>query len=294
VRAEPGAHPVRRRFVFVRSAAALVLLLVLGACATSGGTGDGGGSSTPYPYAPDQLVLRVTYTGGFVTPQILGSRLPLVSVYGDGRVLAEGPTPAIHPGPALPNVQVTRIDKGAVQDLVAAALDAGVGDTADLGTPGVADAPSTRFTVSTGLETIEREVYALQETPEDGGGLSADQVAARAKLSDFLGRLTGLSAGSSEPYTPTAVAGIVSPYTPPDDPQPDRPWPGPALPGDPLPGPQGLSCVVATGDQGTAVLDAAGDANELTPWVGADGTRWSVTFRPLLPDETGCADLQHG
>jgi len=181
-----------------------------------------------------------------------------------------------------------------VQNLVAGALDAGVGDTADLGTPGVADAPSTRFTVSTGLETIEREVYALQETPEGGGGLSADQVAARARLSDFLGRLTGLSAGGSEPYTPTAVAGIVSPYTPPDDPQPDQSWPGPALPGNPLPGPQGLSCVVATGDQATAVLDAAGDANELTPWVDADGTRWSIAFRPLLPDETGCADLQHG
>jgi hypothetical protein len=212
-------------------------------------------------------------------------------------VLAEGPTPAIHPGPALPNVQVTRIGKGAVQVLVADALDAGVADTADLGTPGVADAPSTRFTVATGVETISREVYALQETPEDGGGLTADQIAARAKLSDFLGRLTGLSAGSSEPYRPSAVAGIVGPYAPPDDPQlgqPDQAWPGPALPGDPLPGPQGLSCVVATGEQATAVLDAAGNANELTPWVGADGTRWSVTFRPLLPDESGCADLQHG
>jgi hypothetical protein len=49
--------------------------------------------------------------------------------------------------------------------------------------------------------------------------------------------------------------------------------------------------VVVGGDQATAVLAAAGNGNALTPWVGADGSRWSVTFRPLLPDESGCADL---
>jgi hypothetical protein len=277
--------------VIARSATALVLLLVLGACARSpSGAGDG----TPYPYAPDQLVLRVAYTGGFVTPQTLASRLPLVSVYGDGRVLTEGPTPAIYPGPALPNVQVTRIERSAVQDLVDAALDAGVGEDDDLGSPPVADAPATLITVSTGLETLRREVYALRETPSDGGGLSAPQVAARKKLSDLVDRLTGLAGGESQGYEPTAIAGIVGPYTPDDDPvlvQPDQPWPGPALPGEPLPGPTGLSCVVATGDQATAVLAAAGSGNALTPWVTPDGGRWSVTFRPLLPDETGCADL---
>jgi hypothetical protein len=52
-----------------------------------------------------------------------------------------------------------------------------------------------------------------------------------------------------------------------------------------------VSCVSATGDQARALLDAAGSANSATPWVTADGTRWSVTFRPLLPDESGCADL---
>jgi hypothetical protein len=279
--------------VIARSAAALAALLLLGACAAQSPSPRGGGSS-PYPYAPDQLVLRVAYTGGFVTPQVVVSRLPLVSVYGDGRVLTEGPTPAIYPGPALPNLQVGHLEQSAVQDLVSAALEAGVGETGDLGSPPVADAPSTLITVSTGLETLQREVYALQETPPDGGGLSAQQVEARKKLSHLVDRLTSLSARASEPYSPETVAGIVSPYTPDEDPmlvQPDQPWPGPALPGQPLPGPTGLSCVVADGDQATAVLAAAGNGNALTPWVGADGSRWSVTFRPLLPDESGCADL---
>ena len=278
--------------MIARFAAVLAALLLLGACAAQSPSPRGGGS--PYPYAPDQLVLRVAYSGGFVTPQVLASRLPLVSVYGDGRVLTEGPTPAIYPGPALPNVQVTRIEQSAVQDLVDAALAAGVGEDDDLGSPPVADAPSTLIVVSTGLETLRREVYALQETPPDGGGLSAQQVAARKKLSELVDRLTSLAAGESQGYAPTAVAGIVSPYTPDDDPmlaQPDQPWPGPDLPGEPLPGLTGLSCVVATGDQATAVLAAAGTGNALTPWVTPDGGRWSVTFRPLLPDESGCSDL---
>lgn len=282
--------------MITRSAAAVVLLLALAACAQGrDGNGAGGADGGPYPYAPGDLVLQAAWTGGFVTPQMLAGRLPLVSVYGDGRVITEGPVPALYPGPALPNVQVTRIDTAAVQDLVDAALDAGVGDTADLGSPPIADAPSTRFTVSTGLETLVREVYALIEGEGTNDGLSADQAAARAKLSAFLDELTGLSAGGSEPYRPTSVAALVTPYTPAEEPelaQPETPWPGPALPGEDFEPMLGITCVVATGDQATAVLDAAGGANQLTPWVAPDGSRWSLTFRPLLPHETGCENLE--
>ena len=49
--------------------------------------------------------------------------------------------------------------------------------------------------------------------------------------------------------------------------------------------------MTATGDQAQAVLAAAGSANAATPWVTADGGRWSIAFRPLLPDESSCADL---
>ncbi len=55
-------------------------------------------------------------------------------------------------------------------------------------------------------------------------------------------------------------------------------------------GPLGGGCVVATGQEATAVLAAAAAANSATPWTSGD-TRWSVAFRPLLPDESGCADL---
>jgi NAD(P)-dependent dehydrogenase (short-subunit alcohol dehydrogenase family) len=46
-------------------------------------------------------------------------------------------------------------------------------------------------------------------------------------------------------------------------------------------------------DQARAVLDAAGAASAVTPWTTPDGGRWSIALRPLLPDESGCADLGH-
>ncbi|WP_324274041.1 hypothetical protein [Blastococcus brunescens] len=244
-------------------------------------------------------MLRVEHTGGFVTPSMLAARLPLVSAYADGRVITEGPVPAIYPGPALPNVQVTQVDPAAVQDLVDRALEAGVDETGDLGSPPLADAPSTRFTLVTSSDTYVREVYALgmssglpgSPDPADTG-ITEDQSAARAELSEFLASVTD-PGRPSEPYEPAAVAAVASPWVDPGDdlPQPELPWPGPALPGEPVGGLGDVSCVTATGEEAQALLEAAREGNAATPWVTDDGSRWSVTFRPLLPDETGCADL---
>jgi hypothetical protein len=246
-------------------------------------------------------VLQVAVTGGFVPPQTGAGRLPLVSVYGDGRVVAEGPVAAVHPGPALPNLQVQRIDAAGVQALVDRALAAGVGDTGDLGAPPLADAPSTRVTLSTGLETLVREAYALTEAGAEASGLTADQVAARAELRDLVDALTDLPAtlgadavSDAEPYVPEAVGAVVSPWTDPGDglARPAQPWPGPALPGEPLEPGLGLGCVVATGEQAQSVLRAARSATAVTPWGADDGARWSLLLRPLLPSESGCADLR--
>jgi hypothetical protein len=276
-----------------RPVVAAALLLGLAACAERGGTAAPGAPATPSSQAAatEGLVLRVEYTGGFVAPSMLAARLPVLSVYGDGRVISEGPIPAIYPGPALPNLQVREIGPGEVQDLVDRALAAGVAESSDLGIPPVADAPSTRFTVVTTAETYVREVYALSETPA-GSGLTGEQEAAREKLTDLLTSLTDQGAGTG-PYEPEAVSAVVSPWVDPGDgiPQPEQPWPGPALPGEPTGGPPDVTCVTAPGDQARALVDAARSANAATPWTTADGKRWSVTFRPLLPDETGCADL---
>jgi hypothetical protein len=279
----------------LRPAVAAALLLGVAACGERGGTGAAPPSTaSSEPAAAEGLVLRVDFVGGFVTPGALAGRLPLVSVYADGRVLSEGPVAAIYPGPALPNIQERRIDRSGVQDLVDRAVAAGVRETSDLGTPPVADAPSTRFTLVTASHTYVREVTALWESPPEDSRLTADQQAARTELSEFLTVLQGPPEDAdSAPYAPSAVAAIASPWVDPQDgvPQPDLPWAGPALPGEPTGGLPDVTCVTATGDQSQALLTAAGSANAATPWVTADGARWSVAFRPLLPDESGCADL---
>jgi hypothetical protein len=280
----------------VRAVAALGLLAVLSLLAACGEGSDGGsdgGSAGPTPTLPDDpdaLVLQVAYTGGYVMPETLLSRLPIVSIYADGRVITEGPTPAIYPGPAWPNVQVERIEPARVEELVALALDAGVTETADLGMPPVADVPSTRFTVVADGEIFVREVYALAETVP-GSGLTEEQEAARAELRALLEELTGVAGHAGDAYEPEAVAAVVRPWTPPGDDieLPEVPWPGPALPGDPV-GAE-LTCLTATGAEADAVQEAAADATAATPWVGGDGTRWAIALRPLLPHESGCADL---
>jgi hypothetical protein len=285
----------------MRSASAALLVLGLAACAEQpGGTPAPSPPDVQLPAEPAALVLQVAHTGGFVTPDALASRLPLVSVYADGRVFAQGPVAAIYPGFAWPNVQVRQVPPEQVQDLVDRALAAGVADTADLGTPPLADAPSTRFTVVTAEETFVREAYALAEAV-GSEGLTEEQRSARAELSSLLDELTRVAQpgdGSPQVYEPSAVAAVVRPWTAPEDDGsgldfagPPLPWPGPPLPGEPLGPLPDLTCVTASGEQAAAVREAAGDASVLTPWSSADGTTWSVTFRPLLPDETGCADL---
>lgn len=279
-------------------AAVAGLLLLVSACAARAG----GTTPTPTtPAASDRLVLQLRYVGGFLPIGVTDAFPPVVSVYADGRVITQGPVPAIHPGPALPNLQVQRIGTDDVGILVERALAAGVRDTADLGRPPVMDAATTRFTVVAGEHTYVRDVYALTGPARNGtGGVDPSQQAAREKLLDLDRALTDLEGtlgtghlSAAEPYTADAVAAVVATVRPlPEDlPQPEMPWPGPALPGEALAGQQGVTCVSASGAEATTVLRAAQQANALTPWTTADGGRWWVTFRPLLPDESSCADL---
>jgi hypothetical protein len=286
------------------TAAIAVTLFLLTACARPDGLANGpkiGGPSDPEssaPASPDALALRIERFGGFAGPDQSLGKLPVVSVYADGRVITQGPQIAIYPGPALPNVLVQSVDPATVQGLVDKAVAAGVRPGADLGQPNVADAPTTRITVAApgGVRTLD--AVALTEAQANDPRLTAAQRDARAKLAAFVQEITDLSAANgmpqAVPYQPTAVAALAKPYTAsngqtglPKAPEPAA-WPGPALPGAALAG--AIGCVTASGKEATAVLAAAKAANQLTPWTSG-GKQWSLTFRPLLPDETGCADL---
>ncbi|GIJ10908.1 hypothetical protein ACFFMR_17375 [Micromonospora andamanensis] len=282
-----------------RLAVVPLLLLTSAACGQqAGGVGSGEADQPERSYSADAVVFRMDHTGGFVTPAMLATRLPAISVYGDGRVITQGPVPMIYPGPSLPNLQLGTISATQVEDLLKAARAAGVGGAVDLGRPPVADAPSTRFTVLGDNGVEEFEVYALAESGGAETGLTADQRAGRDKLREFADSLTAeagpLAAAQADPqpYAPTAVAAVAEPWVANADvgQQPEVAWPGPALPGPELGEGVGLGCVTVTGDEAQRLLTAAAAANAATPWT-SDGKRWTVTLRPLLPDESDCGDL---
>ena len=288
---EPGMTTLRGPI----AATAAATLFLIGACARPAGDAAGGTAPSAAVPAGDDLVLRVRQEGGFVPPERIVGRIPTVSVYADGRIITEGPVTMVYPGPALPNLQVERIDPARVTDLAEQAVQAGVRTGADLGTPGVADAPTTRIDVVTagGRQTVS--AAALGEAMPDDPNLSAAQRAARAKLSGFVRSLTEREPGAQQPYRAQAMAALAQPYDKPDDGLPKQPgpiaWPGPALPGEYLNPNVKIGCVVATGAQLDTVLAAVAKANQNTPW-SSGGNTYSITFRPLLPDESGCADLK--
>ncbi|TDB78525.1 hypothetical protein [Micromonospora sp. KC723] len=193
----------------VRGAAVLPLILLATACAQQGGPT---GPAAPR-YPGDAVVLRIDHTGGFVSPEHLATRLPIVTVYGDGRVIMQGPTLLRHPAPALPNVQVVALSPAEVDRIVERAREAGVGTAGDLGRPSVTDVPATRFSLRgpTGVE--ETTVEALDVTGPAEAGLNAGQRAAREKLRTFaqsLSDATAVEGGAPAVVDPSAVPGGVS------------------------------------------------------------------------------------
>lgn len=278
--------------------AAAVPLVLLAACAQPAGDAapaQPSDSGTRAGNAGD-LVVRTESYGGFVPADRTVGRMPEVSVYADGRVITQGPVPAIYPGPALPNVQVQTISQEKIKQLLQQGQAAGVRDGTDFGRPNVADAPTTRVTLVTAQGTQSVAVEALQQSQPDDPMLTPAQREARTKLAAYVKTLSALplAAGSSaRPYAPEAVAVLARPWQKPADgtQSPAKVWPGPALPGTYVNPSFKVGCVVAAGADKGKVLAAAKDATAITPWTSGKD-KYLITFRPLLPDEKGCAVLK--
>lgn len=290
----------------------LVALLVAG-CARISGSGQGSPSPTPspepsspeptpagieHPTGSDELVLRIEYRGGFVPESYHLTRLPILSLYGDGRLVLEGPQIEIYPGPALPNLLVRDLTEEGIQSILAAALDAGLsGKDRYLRHDGIADAADTVFTVVAGGGRHETSVYALGYDE----GVSEDDAKARRTLSRFLDDMTNLdpwlpegSVGAERPFESEAIRFFVTegrPFTDEGVEQQPVDWPlaqplASFLPKDN----STYGCGSAAGDDADKLRATASQASELSPWR-SEGKIFGVVFRPLLPDEQGCEGL---
>ena len=286
----------------VRPAAATLLLplvLVLAACAeTPIDPGDGGGID--HATAPDHVLVQISSEGGFTPVEWTYTNFPFYSLYGDGTNVLPGAQIEIYPGPALPAISSRHVDEAGIQaileEAIAAVQDVPA-DLDDLGFMSIADASTTVITVSAGGVDRTIRVYALGELTERPDGMPEREYQARLQLQELVAKLTGPtdwmpegSLGPESDYEASAARLFVGAYRPVEDlAQEPVSWPlgdGLARFGAPV-APGGYRCGVVQGADWDAVREAASLANELTPWTDG-GTRSSILFRPLLPDETSC------
>lgn len=262
----------------------------------------------PHPTGPDELVLRIETSGGFIPPFRLPTEFPQLSVYGDGTVVTLGPQITIYPPPALPNVLQGRVTEQGLQLLLREAAAAGLpaGD-ADYPLEGIYDAPTTFFTVNAGGHLSHVSVYALGlEDPSDPR-LTAEQRAARQRLAEFARKALDLYSWLPPetvverdiPFTITRLQVVVLPADAPEAPHPEdehlvttRSWPLPTplfAFGEPAPwfGTNARCGIVSSRKELPRLLEQLPTANVLTRWRSQEQT-YVAFFRPLLPDESGC------
>jgi hypothetical protein len=243
------------------------------------------------------LIFRAALQGGFISPTALRTRLPLISVYSDGRILSEGVTPAIYPGPLVPSIVVRSVGAAGAAGILKAAADAGLtGADGSYGPAPNPDAPSTVITVyHDGSQTVSTFSSLLPRQIQPGTPVTGDNVGSAA--SQLLGRLMGTDtfggvAGPDGTYVPLGFQVFAAPGAPavsdPDLARPPLSWPL-ATPlaslgkADPLGG-NGARVGIVSGADATTLGPILESATQITPFTSG-GTQWTITVRPLLPDE---------
>ena len=284
-----------------RPAALLAVAVMAAACV--GGPGAAGPTPSPAPKDPDKVLFRVSWDGGFVTPEMLLGRLPLVVVYADGRVITQGPVPAIFPGPLMPNLLEQTLSSEALDGLIQLARDKDLLKDVKYDFPGIADAPDTVLEINLDGRSFRLSAYALAEAA--GGGVAPPievapaDVAGRAAMQEFINALTGISAESfvdqQHQYGFEALrlyvtkAAIVENSEFPGE-QPPIAWPldDLATAGEPVENsPIGARCLVVEGDDLATVKPLLEGANQLSVFE-SKGEFYTLIPRPLYPDESGC------
>jgi len=281
------------------AAASIVFLIFLMSCADAPAD-PGAGNGIDHSTDAHDVLVRIAYEGGFVPLEWTYRSLPGFSLYGDGTLVLPGVQMELYPGPALPSISTRTVTEDGIQATLEEVLHSiqGVPDEMlDMGSVGMADVPTTVITVHAGGVDRTIKAYGLSELTERPERMSVDEFQARRQLQDLVTKLGGLdtwlpdgSLGTESMYEGSGARLFVSEYRKVDLPQEPISWPlGGNLDrfGDLATGSDTYRCGVIEGVDWTALRESATQANELTPWTES-GARFSILFRPLLPDETGC------
>ena len=284
-----------------RPAALLAIAAVAVACV--GSAGAAGSTPSPKPVDPDKVIFRVTWEGGFVTPEMLLGRLPAVAVYADGRVITQGPVLAIYPGPFMPNLQERTLSEAGLERLIELAREKDLLKDVHYDVHGIADAADTVLEINLDGERYRVSAYALGEAglePEIAPAIELEpaEVAGRAALREFIDALMTIPESDfvDQPHAYefealrlyVKPAEIVENSEFPGE-QPPIVWPldDLATSGTAIDNPSVDRCLVVEGDDLETVLPLLQGANQLSVFE-SEGEVYSLLPQPLYPGESGC------
>ncbi len=294
---------LRAALRFARPAALMLASLSLVACVGSAGAAapTPTPSDSPKPVNPDVPIFRVSWEGGFVTPEMLLNRVPMVTVYADGRVITQGPQLAIYPGPLMPNLLERTLSADALDRLIELARDKDLLRTVHYDFPGIADAPDTVLDIQLDGKTYRFSAYALAEAGVDvaAPGLDEADIKARADMRAFVDALTGIPESDFideehayvvERVRTYAGKAVIVPGSELPGEQPSIDWPlaDLATAGDPIDNAVvDMRCQVVEGADLAEVLPLLSGANSLQTWASG-GELYSLIAVPMLPGDAGC------
>lgn len=237
--------------------------------------------------------LRLTVAGGFTTAAAAFRTVPELTVTDAGTVITPRPVPAVYPGPMLLPLGERTLDDAGREALAEVVRASGLATSPppDLGTPAVADAPTTTLDVTLDGMTTTITAAALGEASRDDPVLTAAQQERREDLRALVARLRDLPAtvgaehlGPEREYRPDAVwlRALPAPTErPPQQPGPTvLDWPVRSVVLADLGEPRRVG-----GEDGAEVLDLLAGASELT-WYRdppATGEVYQLLARPALP-----------
>jgi hypothetical protein len=239
------------------------------------------------------VVLRMQVGGGFVPMSVALLEVPVFTLYADDTVIFRPSTGGTYDAPpALVQAQLS--DEQAAALLAFATGPGGLADAAErYDDMFVSDAPTTVFTIDTPDLTKTVSVYALGfEQP--GGSPDAEILARLDALADTLGSFEQqVAAGNVESaglYEPLSYLATFTPDFEGNTATP-TPWPLTDVAVPTFPEDGSFTTLVLSPDQVAQITTVpSGGVGDLY-YEDANGQRFHVAIRPMLPDEPLPVDI---
>lgn len=248
------------------------------------------GSTPPtgmdHPAGAQDVVLKLSYEGGFVPAGTAFINTPALLVSGDGHVYTQAVTAAIFPGPLLPSILVKTITEQGVQTVLGIVKNAGLlAAPPDYnGGTGVADAANTVLTINASGGNFVHSAYALgTDTPESAPRQALLSVV--NAITDVAGAVGDANVGEDQPFVATSYRLQARAV---DQSELDGQQPAPTI----VDWPASTTLPLATATT-CAMVDAAAigtllvDAKQNTYF--RDGTSvYQLSAAGVLPGDSGC------